>query len=659
MRMIKSIFYVLIIYTFFKINTSNGLHVRGTFNTNEFFKFVTRFGVQSTDEHNEINTRGYIYGNITLFDSTDPAYNKSNPASYQFPHNSFVMLTVMDYNYFIDYYNKRHLWPKSSACSLMFEQIKKTAYFFECAEQNKQDFIRRIPCEQNKLCIDEDREINVIKNNQFTFLIRDYNQARFWYISLVACTRDTKTCEWTDLSYREKTVTHENNTTNSTTFTRMLKHQYPSFTVAYDIWLVQGNPLSETRSNHFEHQFSYELHDIFEIYLFSFLVYLFILPFILFRLYLHFHYLYLQLFVYVSVEFTSRCLALLHNLVFSFNGRGVYAFQFAGDFLEAFASSILMLILLSIAKGWTIRSSRLKMSKNFYSFGFLLQSSLIISHMISLETVDPVFNSNSYQTVSGYVELSVRFACMIWFVLELKETFANLESAAFKNTQKSTVMENNNENKRDDDNDIYELDEDDYEITRDGKKYFSLNEQQERNKEILLSNNTNKQHTSSNTFDSLTVDERLKKYQKFYLHYGACCLVWFIYLPILIFITSFVSELYRLRLVLSIRYFVNFISVIVLFYIMWSTKTPLKLPGKKYNKYEQINLQFHFSYHEEETDLPANNVKINAATINNDSTNSNSLKMVDFDSEEDTVFVASDSVNESAESLIAKSDHKA
>lgn len=45
--------------------------------------------------------------------------------------------------------------------------------------------------------------------------------------------------------------------------------------------------------------------------------------------------------------------------------------------------------------------------------------------------------------------------------------------------------------------------------------------------------------------------EKLKSLQKFYLHYGACCLVWFIYLPLLIFVTSFVSELSRLRLILS------------------------------------------------------------------------------------------------------------
>lgn len=37
----------------------------------------------------------------------------------------------------------------------------------------------------------------------------------------------------------------------------------------------------------------------------------------------------------------------------------------------------------------------------------------------------------------------------------------------------------------------------------------------------------------------------------------------------------------------------NFLSVIVLFYIMWSPKTPLKLPGKKPPiKYDINNLQY-------------------------------------------------------------------
>lgn len=116
-----------------------------------------------------------------------------------------------------------------------------------------------------------------------------------------------------------------------------------------------------------------------------------------------------------------------------------------------------------------------------------------------------------------------------------------------------------------------------------------------------------------NLFDDNSREEKVEEYLKFYLHFGACCLVWFIYLPVLIFICSFLSELFRFRLILGfilfqiklkfcfkfyflgIRFFVNFISVVVLFYIMWSPKTPLKLPGKKKKKYEFSNLQYMYN----------------------------------------------------------------
>ena len=53
--------------------------------------------------------------------------------------------------------------------------------------------------------------------------------------------------------------------------------------------------------------------------------------------------------------------------------------------------------------------------------------------MVSLATIDTVFNTNSYETHAGYVELGIRFVCMVWFLFELKETFDNLELIAFKN----------------------------------------------------------------------------------------------------------------------------------------------------------------------------------------------------------------------------------
>lgn len=155
----------------------HSLHITGSFNTNDFFKFITRFGIQPTDMHNDVSTRGYIYGNITI-SPDDPSTTQMLNDDKQ--HNALIMLTVMDYTNFIDYYNKRVILPRSVACSLMFEKIDKVAYFYECNEEGQQDFIRRVPCPVGKVCVDEEaRPINVISGNQFTFKIQDLNQPRF------------------------------------------------------------------------------------------------------------------------------------------------------------------------------------------------------------------------------------------------------------------------------------------------------------------------------------------------------------------------------------------------------------------------------------------------------------------------------------------------
>lgn len=167
-------------------------------------------------------------------------------------------------------------------------------------------------------------------------------------------------------------------------------------------------------------------------------------------------------------------------------------------------------------------------------------------------TIDPVFNKNPYETAAGFVELSIRLVCMCWFLVELKDTFDHLESAAIKNTTRSgTDSQTENTNQvgggGGDTAEDTDLDEDDYVVINNGKRYARLDSQSKK-----TDNNTS---GSSYFPDYVSKEERLRSYQKFYLHYGACCLVWFIYLPMLIFVTSFVSELFRLRLVLSKPFF--------------------------------------------------------------------------------------------------------
>jgi hypothetical protein len=138
---------------------------------------------------------------------------------------------------------------------------------------------------------------------------------------------------------------------------------------------------------------------------------------------------------------------------------------------------------------------------------------------------------------------------MVWFLHELKETFNNLDSAVSLTRLNSNNSYNNESINANNIQTSHEIDSEyddgddagDYEIKVDNKKYTSLVKRETRGE-------TNRK-------------EKLKSYQIFYLNYGACSLVWFIYLPVLIFITSFVTELYRLRLVLSIHN-ISFIIII-------------------------------------------------------------------------------------------------
>lgn len=194
--------------------------------------------------------------------------------------------------------------------------------------------------------------------------------------------------------------------------------------------------------------------------------------------------------------------------------------------------------------------------------------------------IDPVFNTNSYETTAGYIELSVRFLWMLWFLLELKSTFDNLETVVYSYNSDpsynqffdvSDMQVNEIDREPDDGDDTGPL------ISpspRHGKGFSLAEDREERSKQ-----------------------ERLKLLQMFYLHFGACSLVWFIYMPVLVFITSFVSELYRIRLVLGIRYLVNYFSVLLLYFIMVSSSTPLNLPGK--NPSERSDLVSRYLFFDE------------------------------------------------------------
>lgn len=151
---------VIPLLTFFFLAVSS-THIKGEFSTDEFFKFLVKFGFQKTDIHYQKETYGYIFGNIT-----------SNQ-QFKYP----VTFAVLDGRHFINYYKNRELKNKEQACQIMFQDLNSSAYHPKCNAYG-QDLFRRIPCPKGGLCIDEDTPWNVIKNNQFTYVIQNTGQPR-------------------------------------------------------------------------------------------------------------------------------------------------------------------------------------------------------------------------------------------------------------------------------------------------------------------------------------------------------------------------------------------------------------------------------------------------------------------------------------------------
>ena len=87
-------------------------------------------------------------------------------------------LAVLDRGYFLEYYGNRTVANKTKACAQMFNKIKSKAYDAICNDNGDVDFLRKVPCPRDKICVDEDKPQKVVKDYAFTFRIEDYSEPR-------------------------------------------------------------------------------------------------------------------------------------------------------------------------------------------------------------------------------------------------------------------------------------------------------------------------------------------------------------------------------------------------------------------------------------------------------------------------------------------------
>lgn len=163
--MMKTLLNLFLLY-YLCLNVES-LHLKGDFNTSDFFKFLAKFGFQKTAKR--VNNLGFIYGNIT-----SQSYSTAKHRA------TFV---VVDRQYFLDYYGNRIKSGsnRDEVCNAMFRKIDTIAFDRNCKLNGTEDFLRTVPCPNGELCEDEDTPLRVVDGHQFTYAVQDHNQARYSY----------------------------------------------------------------------------------------------------------------------------------------------------------------------------------------------------------------------------------------------------------------------------------------------------------------------------------------------------------------------------------------------------------------------------------------------------------------------------------------------
>ncbi|XP_076042655.1 transmembrane protein 145 [Oratosquilla oratoria] len=368
------------------------VNVKGTWRPGEnFFHFLTKFGFQKTNPREKEITEGYIFGNITSKrNATRPIYST---------------LSLLPRKYFLDYYGNRTLAKEDPdrACQLMFMHTDTIAFDAQCHSGGAEDFLRRVPCPSGKLCLDEDNPKNVIENYQLTFRVQDIKKPRFWYLSMVACGRDSS-CTW--------------------------RHVDDMVEIEYDLNIVNGEPFA-TDNNPFEYHFSFDKQDTAELYLICVLLYGCILvPLQLYAVCRQVHPITRLFTAILIIELVGLLLKTLHLVVFSFNGQGNEGVNITGDLFNIVAQSLFMILLLLLAKGWAI--TRMQLSRKYLVFILWAGYSVLALtlYLWNMTEVDVIEDIDEYQTWPGWLTLVLRVVICCWYLYELRTTMTYEHNAS-------------------------------------------------------------------------------------------------------------------------------------------------------------------------------------------------------------------------------------
>ncbi|CAH8482512.1 unnamed protein product [Schistosoma rodhaini] len=184
-------------------NGVNTLHLKGKWDPSNRYLFLTKFGFQRTQIDELEATRGYIYGTVNLENGVSNTQNVTDIATLVLVDGEFIMdlygnatESIWTQNVTGMTYQESQWLMETERCNKMFDKINSLAWHKTCSPTGEMDLLRSVPCSSSGLCAEEDDPESVVPNSQFTFVVQDLRQPRYWYLSLVACKRNLTTCKW-------------------------------------------------------------------------------------------------------------------------------------------------------------------------------------------------------------------------------------------------------------------------------------------------------------------------------------------------------------------------------------------------------------------------------------------------------------------------------
>lgn len=153
---------------------------------------------------------------------------------------------------------------------------------------------------------------------------------RFWYISLVACYRNTTSCTWHYFNATKFRIGSDTKSGQQQPHRGNGDYDYELF---YDIQLVNGNP-NQSSSNPLTYHFSFDQQNILEMNLIFLTVYLILVPMQIYAVGIQKHPVTKLFTLSLILEFVSLVFMLIYYVQYTVGGTGNENIKTTGDILD-------------------------------------------------------------------------------------------------------------------------------------------------------------------------------------------------------------------------------------------------------------------------------------------------------------------------------------